>query len=182
MRLVLPALLASAAQLGWSRVLAAPWRLSSISSQRPKARSSAAPTAAAAAGATPSAVASAAMEPAQQQPSQFNCTYSPDPGTWDPEVAAYLEAALGPERLAAISAALTRPPLATCLRVNTLRTTPEVRRDCSSLHHCHVQLSTGQACIVQAHAAATLHCTDRSVPRLLHCTGAAAPPVGSTDT
>lgn len=44
---------------------------------------------------------------------------------WDPEVEAYLAAALGADRLRAISAATVRPPLTTCLRVNTLRTTPE---------------------------------------------------------
>jgi 16S rRNA C967 or C1407 C5-methylase (RsmB/RsmF family) len=38
----------------------------------------------------------------------------------------YLAAALGADKLQQISEALTRPPLATCLRVNTLRTTPEV--------------------------------------------------------
>jgi 16S rRNA C967 or C1407 C5-methylase (RsmB/RsmF family) len=54
-------------------------------------------------------------------------TYSPDI-EWDPEVKQYLEAAFGAAKLAAMSAALARPPLATCLRVNTLRTTPEVRR------------------------------------------------------
>ena len=48
--------------------------------------------------------------------------------SWEPEVEAYLEAALGgPAAMRRISAALARPPLATCLRVNTLRTTPEVR-------------------------------------------------------
>lgn len=38
----------------------------------------------------------------------------------------YLEACLGEEELQRINEALTRPPLATCLRVNTLRVTPEV--------------------------------------------------------
>lgn len=47
---------------------------------------------------------------------------------------AYLEAALGAEQLRRISAALARPPLATCLRVNTLRTTPQVNRDPWDLH------------------------------------------------
>ncbi len=54
-------------------------------------------------------------------------TYAPEI-SWEPEVQAYLEAALGTEQLRRISAALARPPLATCLRVNTLRTTPEVGR------------------------------------------------------
>lgn len=54
-------------------------------------------------------------------------TYAPEI-SWEPEVQAYLEAALGAEALRRISAALARPPLATCLRVNTLRTTPQVCR------------------------------------------------------
>ncbi len=41
---------------------------------------------------------------------------------------AYLEAMLGAAQLRRISDALARPPLATCLRVNTLRTTPQVLR------------------------------------------------------
>ena len=45
--------------------------------------------------------------------------------TWDPDVERYLTAFLGAERFAAISSAIVRPPLQTCLRVNTLRTTPE---------------------------------------------------------
>ena len=53
-------------------------------------------------------------------------TYAPEI-SWEPEVQAYLEAALGAQALRRISAALARPPLATCLRVNTLRTTPQVR-------------------------------------------------------
>ena len=52
-------------------------------------------------------------------------TYAPEI-SWDSEVRQYLEAALGPQKLAEISAALARPPLATCLRVNTLRTSPQV--------------------------------------------------------
>ncbi|EFN59890.1 hypothetical protein CHLNCDRAFT_132901 [Chlorella variabilis] len=51
-------------------------------------------------------------------------TYAPEI-SWDSEVRQYLEAALGPQKLAEISAALARPPLATCLRVNTLRTSPQ---------------------------------------------------------
>lgn len=43
------------------------------------------------------------------------------------QVRAYLEGAFGQERLSAISAALTTPPKATCLRVQTLRAAPEVR-------------------------------------------------------
>lgn len=38
----------------------------------------------------------------------------------------FLEACLGVEQLQRISEALTRPPLATCIRVNTLRTAAEV--------------------------------------------------------
>jgi len=51
--------------------------------------------------------------------------------TWDPsvqydlEVETFLGNALGVDRLAAISSATCRPPLATCIRVNTLRTTAE---------------------------------------------------------
>jgi 16S rRNA C967 or C1407 C5-methylase (RsmB/RsmF family) len=46
---------------------------------------------------------------------------------WDPELNSYLAAALGSERWSSIQAALTRPPLSVCLRVNTLRSTLEVR-------------------------------------------------------
>jgi len=56
-------------------------------------------------------------------------TYAPTTD-WDPDVQSYLEACLGVERLGRISEALTRPPLATCIRVNTLRTTAQV----GSLH------------------------------------------------
>lgn len=45
---------------------------------------------------------------------------------WDEGVQAYLEAVFGAERFAAMAAALLRPSLATCLRVNSLRTTVEV--------------------------------------------------------
>ena len=61
-------------------------------------------------------------------------TYAPDI-EWDPEVQQYLAAALGPDKLRQISLALARPPLATCLRVNTLRTTPEV---CSPVRQLRV--------------------------------------------
>jgi 16S rRNA C967 or C1407 C5-methylase (RsmB/RsmF family) len=44
---------------------------------------------------------------------------------WDPEVETFLGNALGIDRLKAISQATSRPPLLTCLRVNTLRTTAE---------------------------------------------------------
>jgi len=40
---------------------------------------------------------------------------------WDHEIEVYLSAVLGEARFRAISAAIVRPPLATCLRVNTLR-------------------------------------------------------------
>jgi methyltransferase NSUN6 len=43
---------------------------------------------------------------------------------WDPSVEKFLRAVLGPDRLRAISASTVQPPAATCLRVNTLRTTP----------------------------------------------------------
>jgi methyltransferase NSUN6 len=45
---------------------------------------------------------------------------------WNPDVKSYLAAALGSERFKKVSEALCRPPLSVCLRVNTLRTTPEV--------------------------------------------------------
>lgn len=68
------------------------------------------------------------------QPSR---TYSPDI-EWDPEVKQYLESAFGAAKLAAMSAALARPPLTTCLRVNTLRTTPQVggQRRCHAANRC----------------------------------------------
>eukprot|EP00879_Flechtneria_rotunda_P021512 GHRR01022673.1.p1 GENE.GHRR01022673.1~~GHRR01022673.1.p1 ORF type:complete len:169 (+),score=50.91 GHRR01022673.1:526-1032(+) len=43
--------------------------------------------------------------------------------SWDPQVAAFLEAALGAEVFARMRAALCVPPLSTCLRVNTLKCT-----------------------------------------------------------
>jgi hypothetical protein len=46
------------------------------------------------------------------------------------QVRAYMEAALGVQRFAAVSAALTVPPLHTCVRVNTLRATREVCTRC----------------------------------------------------
>jgi hypothetical protein len=42
------------------------------------------------------------------------------------QAAAYLAAALGTQQFAALQAALAAPPLSTCVRVNALRTTPEV--------------------------------------------------------
>ena len=45
--------------------------------------------------------------------------------TWNAEVEEYLASVLGRDRLEAISAATVAPPLTTCLRVNTLRTTPQ---------------------------------------------------------
>jgi hypothetical protein len=44
------------------------------------------------------------------------------------QVAAYLAHAFGPAQLQRLSAALCRPSLQTCLRVNDLRTTPQVGR------------------------------------------------------
>lgn len=46
------------------------------------------------------------------------------------QVQRYLEAAMGPAEVAVMQAALAVPPLHTCLRVNTLRTTPQVCRVC----------------------------------------------------
>lgn len=42
------------------------------------------------------------------------------------QVHGYMEAALGVEQFAAMRAALTVPPLRTCVRVNTLRATQQV--------------------------------------------------------
>lgn len=42
------------------------------------------------------------------------------------QVRAYLAAAFGEERFDAISSALCRPPLKTCVRVNTLKADVEV--------------------------------------------------------
>jgi hypothetical protein len=42
------------------------------------------------------------------------------------QVHAYLEHAFGANRLQQMSAALAKPSLHTCLRVNTLRTSPQV--------------------------------------------------------
>lgn len=42
---------------------------------------------------------------------------------WDPEVETFLEECLGRERFASIASAITRPPLATCIRLNKLRST-----------------------------------------------------------
>ncbi|GBF91388.1 hypothetical protein Rsub_04128 [Raphidocelis subcapitata] len=44
---------------------------------------------------------------------------------WDPHVAAYLSAALGRAAFRRVSAALCRPPLRTCVRVNTLKADAE---------------------------------------------------------
>ena len=42
---------------------------------------------------------------------------------WDPEVETFLEECLGRERFSSIASAITRPPLATCIRLNKLRST-----------------------------------------------------------
>ena len=55
----------------------------------------------------------------------FQRCWNPDPARWDPEVEILLSNSLTSDRLEAISAASCLPPLLTCLRVNTLRTTPE---------------------------------------------------------
>ncbi len=73
-------------------------------------------------GAVAAAPAAMAAVPPHEQPQR---TFAPKV-CWEPEVQGVLEAALGAEKLAEISAALARPPLATCLRVNTMRTTVEV--------------------------------------------------------
>ncbi|KAL4856723.1 putative methyltransferase [Chlorella vulgaris] len=69
----------------------------------------------------PAAPAVVPAVPPHEQPQR---TFAPKV-CWEPEVQGVLEAALGAEKLAEISAALARPPLATCLRVNTMRTTVE---------------------------------------------------------
>ena len=46
---------------------------------------------------------------------------------WDEELRAYLESALGKEAFQHISEALCRPPLSTCVRANTLKTTRKVK-------------------------------------------------------
>ena len=52
-------------------------------------------------------------------------TYDPV-DDWDAGVRAYFEAAFGRDHFARMAAALLRPPLGACLRVNPLRTTPQV--------------------------------------------------------
>jgi methyltransferase NSUN6 len=72
---------------------------------------------------------------------------------WDPEVEVFLGNALGVDRLKAISQATSRPPLLTCLRVNTLRTTPE-----DLLARLHGALSPGdQQLIAQAGTQPYIH-------------------------
>lgn len=61
-----------------------------------------------------------------QQPS-----YDPSED-WDAGVRAYFEAAFGKEHFGRMAAALLRPPLGSCLRINPLRTTPEVIGSLSS--------------------------------------------------
>lgn len=51
-------------------------------------------------------------------------TYDPSED-WDAGVRAYFEAAFGKEHFGCMAAALLRPPLGFCLRINPLRTTPE---------------------------------------------------------
>lgn len=46
-------------------------------------------------------------------------------GDWNVDLEAYFRVVFGTERFTEIAAALMRPPLATCIRVNTLRTTSE---------------------------------------------------------
>lgn len=63
-------------------------------------------------------------------------TYDPAKD-WDAGVRAYFEAAFGREHFGRMAAALLRPPLGTCLRINPLRTTPQVSEYTSqmSIHH-----------------------------------------------
>lgn len=51
-------------------------------------------------------------------------SFDPD-HDWDSDLETYLQAVFGNERFLEIAEALMRPPLATCLRINTLRTTSE---------------------------------------------------------
>lgn len=62
--------------------------------------------------------------------------FSPAP-LWEAEVRAYLEQAFGKEAFERISATISTPPLATCIRVNTLQTTRQVQRKKKS-RHLHV--------------------------------------------
>jgi hypothetical protein len=50
------------------------------------------------------------------------------------QVQEYMTAAMGAEAFAAMQAALTVPPLHTCVRVNTLHTTPEVCGQAIGVH------------------------------------------------
>lgn len=55
-----------------------------------------------------------------------------------PQVKEYMEAAFGQEQFTAMQAALCTPPPATCLRVNTLRASLQVRAKhcvCCLVHH-----------------------------------------------
>ncbi|WIA32336.1 hypothetical protein OEZ86_003174 [Tetradesmus obliquus] len=45
--------------------------------------------------------------------------------SWDPQVSGFLAAALGAEQFRRIQAAIAVPPLSTCVRVNTLRTSTQ---------------------------------------------------------
>lgn len=70
--------------------------------------------------------------PAHQARNMSQCgpdmlpTYDPV-DDWDAGVRAYCEAAFGREHFARMAAALLRPPLGACLRVNPLRTTTQVQ-------------------------------------------------------
>ena len=144
-------------------------RLESINSRRKyhsgacSSTSSAAAAAAATAAAHPTPAEARAMEAhraalaaaAAAGPPLEGRTYAPEI-SWEPEVQAYLEAALGTEQLRRISAALARPPLATCLRVNTLRTTPEVGGEVfigvqGSCEHVCLLVLTGCPCRRRLH-------------------------------
>ena len=81
----------------------------------------------------------------------------------------YLEAALGADKLRQISEALTRPPLATCLRVNTLRTMPEVgaERGHALPGGCCMALSRAGTPTLACHSA--LCVSARRLLHSLHC-------------
>lgn len=69
-------------------------------------------------------------------------TYDPAED-WDAGLRAYFEAAFGREHFARMAAALLRPPLSACLRINPLRTTTQV----SKRTLCQSKLTGRLSCI-----------------------------------
>ena len=72
-------------------------------------------------------------------------TYDPQED-WDTGVRVYFEAAFGREHFAAMAAALMRPPLGTCLRVNPLRTTTQVGLTISRTKIMRCSMPSSAAC------------------------------------